>query len=184
MTLTGCLWSSAFSFRVRRMCLTAVWPDWLVRTDISRRTLAFGSPPCDRLSGLSFAGGLLDELRNDERTHRQEHDHGRAHDHEPDQVFGEVGDAVQRDGRVARLHDHAASRTPDDLVAGPQRQFDRAHRALVAADPRLRARTGPDRGRGGSCSPGARRADRLAVAVATFLAALLAHRVFKFRSSE
>src|SRR4029077_10873023 len=99
-----------------------------------------------------------------------------------DQVLGEVGHAVQRDRRGARLHHHAASRAPYDLVASAQRQLDRAHRGLVAADSGLRYGAGSDRGSGGSDGPRTGDANRLAVAVAALLAALLAHGDTKSRS--
>src|SRR5713226_806517 len=127
---------------------------------------------------------LLDELRDDERSDRQQHHHRSTHDQEPHQVSGEIRHAVEGNGRVTRLDHHAAARPSDDLVAGSQRQLHRPDRGLVAPDAGLRHGAGRGWSARRGSRPGGAHADWLAVAVASLLAALLAHRASKSRSSE
>src|SRR6266849_5980228 len=121
---------------------------------------------------------LLDRLWDDERTNREQHDHRGADHEQPHQVSGEVRHAVQRDGGVARLDDHAASRSPHDLVAGSQRHLHRPHRGLVSAHAGLRDRADRSRCRsraGRTHRAASGYADRLPVPP-SLLAALATHR--------
>src|SRR5919109_1378762 len=83
-TLTGCTWLLALALRRWRESLTASWPESLVRTDIPA-----GKP-----------NELFDDQRHRKRPGPEHHDHRGPHDEQADEILGEVGHAVERDGRV------------------------------------------------------------------------------------
>src|SRR5437879_2403361 len=85
-------------------------------------------------AGFDSLRELLDQLRDDERTDRQQHHHRRADDREADEVTCEVRHAVEWDRGVARLHDHPAARSPDDRVSRSEGKLDGPNRGLVASD--------------------------------------------------
>src|SRR5260370_3018829 len=80
---------------------------------------------------------LLDELRDGDRTHREQDDHRRADDEQPDQVLGEVGHTVEGDGRILRLDGEPAAASFDDLVSRAEGHLDGSDQRLVATDARL-----------------------------------------------
>src|SRR5258708_40031803 len=79
---------------------------------------------------------LLDELRDGDRTHREQDDHRRADDEQPDQVLGEVGHTVEGDGRILRLDGEPAAASFDALVSRAEGHLAGSHPRMVATDAR------------------------------------------------
>src|SRR5438270_11703805 len=173
MTLTGCLWSSTLYLRRVRASCTATLPVSPVRT-----VMAAGN---SRVSPLAMSTELLDDQGNGQGADSEQDDHGRADHHQADQVFGEVGHAVERDRRIRGLDNEAAAASLPDLVAPTERHLDGPHERLVAADSGLghaaRRRGGLCAGaRRGRAGQGAGRAHRLAEFAFGSLLALATHR--------